>query len=163
MMNKITDLVNENLRTEYATTNGRNVHAQMQRVFYTPNGWVGNENIINRLSNITELKEFMGPLSRTEVPIAGTINGKFISRRIDRLYVNNDAKKVVVLDYKTDIDKKIFAYESFDNKIKNCIWDGQGFLDNSVFENPDIDNRNDVGHYQNNSMMILRNRFFKFI
>jgi len=60
-----------------------------------------------------------------------------------------------------DIDKKIFAYESFDNKIKNCIWDGQGFLDNSVFENPEIDNRNDVNHYQNNSMMILRNRFFK--
>ncbi len=60
-----------------------------------------------------------------------------------------------------DIDKKIFAYESFDNKIKNCIWDGQGFLENSVLENPDIENRNDVDNYQNNSMMILRNRSFK--
>lgn len=37
----------------------------------------------------------------------------------------------------------------------------EGFLDNSVFENPDIDNRNDVNNYQNNSMMILRNRSFK--
>ena len=60
-----------------------------------------------------------------------------------------------------DIDKKIFAYESFDNKIKNCIWDGQGFLDDSVFEYPDIDNRSELDKYQNNSMMILRNRFFK--
>ncbi len=60
-----------------------------------------------------------------------------------------------------DIDKKIFAYESSDNKIKNCIWDGQGFLDDSVFKNPDIDNKNDQDKYQKNSMMILRNRFFK--
>lgn len=117
MTNKITDLINKNLQTEYATTTGRNVHMQMQRVFYTPDGWVGDENIVNHLSNISELKEFMGPLSRTEVPVAGTINGRFISRRIDRLYVSNDAKKVVVLDYKTDIDKKIF-FEKYRVQLK---------------------------------------------
>ena len=60
-----------------------------------------------------------------------------------------------------DIDRKIFAYESFDNKIKNCIWDGQGFLDDSVFKYPDIDNRTEEYKYQSNSMLILRNRFFK--
>ncbi|MBQ6736337.1 MAG: hypothetical protein IJQ90_02515 [Alphaproteobacteria bacterium] len=117
MTNKITDLINKNLHSDYATATGRNVHAKMQSVFYTPNGWTGDENIINKLSNIPELKEFMGPLSRTEVPIAGTINGKFISRRIDRLYVNNDIKKVVVLDYKTDTDKKVF-FEKYRVQLK---------------------------------------------
>ncbi len=48
----------------------------------------------------------MGPLSRAEVPLAGHIDGAFLSRRIDRLYVNETAKTVIVLDYKTDIDRK---------------------------------------------------------
>lgn len=117
MTNKITDLINKNLQIEYATTTGRKTHMQMQKVFYTSNGWVGDENIINRLLNVPELKEFMGPLSRTEVPIAGTVDGRFISRRIDRLYVNNDTRKVVILDYKTDIDKKIF-FEKYRVQLK---------------------------------------------
>ena len=108
MANKLNDLINANEHQEYATATGRATHAQMQRVFYTDAGWVGNENIINHISRIPGIQDFMGPLSRTEVPIAGIVNGKFISRRIDRLYVNFDDKKVVVLDYKTDINKKQF-------------------------------------------------------
>ena len=64
--------------------------------------------MIKQISTNPELIEIMGPLSKTEVPIAGFINGKFISRRIDRLYINHDAKKIVVLDYKTDTDKNLF-------------------------------------------------------
>ena len=108
MTNKISDLINKISRSEYATATGRSMHAQMQSVFYGRGGWVGDKNIINGILQIPELKEIMGPLSRTEVPVAGTVNGKFISRRIDRLYVNNDTKKVVVLDYKTDINKNLF-------------------------------------------------------
>ena len=108
MTNKISDLINKISRSEYATATGRSMHAQMQSVFYGRGGWVGDKNIINGILQIPELKEIMGPLSRTEVPVAGTVNRKFISRRIDRLYVNNDTKKVVVLDYKTDIDKNLF-------------------------------------------------------
>lgn len=109
MTNKISDLINKISRSEYATATGRSMHAQMQSVFYGVDGWVGDKNIINSISQIPELKEIMGPLSRTEVPVAGIVNGKFISRRIDRLYVNNDTKKVVVLDYKTDVDKNLFS------------------------------------------------------
>ena len=109
MTNKISDLINKISRSEYATATGRSMHAQMQSVFYGVDGWVGDKNIINSISQIPELKEIMGPLSQTEVPVAGIVNGKFISRRIDRLYVNNDTKKVVVLDYKTDVDKNLFS------------------------------------------------------
>ncbi len=117
MTNKITDLINKKLHTEYATATGGAMHKQMQRIFWTPNGWTGNADIIKYISNIPNLQEFMGPLSRTEVPIAGTLNGRFISRRIDRLYVNHDTKKVVVLDYKTDIDKKLF-YKKYCEQLK---------------------------------------------
>ena len=108
MTNKLNDLININSHQEYATTTGRIMHAQMQHVFYTDAGWVGANDIIKHISALPELREYMGLLSRTEVPIAGTVNGKFISRRIDRLYVNTDTKKVVILDYKTDVNKKVF-------------------------------------------------------
>jgi len=38
-------------------------------------------------------------------------------------------------------------------KITNCIWDGEALLDESVFE--------DIPGYENKSMLLLRNRFFK--
>ena len=59
-----------------------------------------------------ELCEIMGPLSRAEVPLAGYVDGAFLSRRVDRLYVNEHTQTVVVLDYKTDIDKKRY-YEKY--------------------------------------------------
>ena len=108
MTNKLSDLIKQKSHREYATSAGRAMHLQMQHIFYTDNGWVGNPDITNRISAVPELMEFMGGLSHAEVPIAGTVNGKFISRRIDRLYINNDTKKLVVLDYKTDINKKQF-------------------------------------------------------
>lgn len=117
MTNKVSDLINKISHSEYATATGRNMHAQMQRMFYTNDGWMGAPDIINHISNIPGLMEFMGPLSRTEVPVAGTINGKFISRRIDRLYINYDAKKIVILDYKTDIDKNLF-FEKYREQLK---------------------------------------------
>jgi len=108
MTNKLHELVDKHTHAKYATDTGRGVHTKMQHVFYTPNGWVGDTNIISHIKDNSELRELLGPLSKTEVPIAGIINGKFISRRIDRLYVNNTTKNIVVLDYKTDINKKVF-------------------------------------------------------
>ena len=43
--------------------------------------------------------------AQTEVPVAGIINGYFVSRRIDRLVVDDEKKVVRILDYKTDVDK----------------------------------------------------------
>lgn len=49
------------------------------------------------------------------------------------------------------IGGKVYTYE-VNEQITNCIWDGQGLLDDDQF----IENG-----YSNKSMMILRNRFFK--
>ena len=45
--------------------------------------------------------------AKTEVPIAGKLNGVFISRRIDRLVIDNNGKTIRFLDYKSDTDKNV--------------------------------------------------------
>lgn len=108
MKNKINELIEKQMRSQYATNQGRDMHRKMQNVFFNSGVWTGDDNIVLHIKNIPGLCEWLGPLSRTEIPVAGMVENKFISRRIDRLYVNNDDKTVVVLDYKTDIDKNFF-------------------------------------------------------
>lgn len=112
MTKKITDLINDKLRQDYAVAVGTEMHTHMQNIFFDSDGTAhGNSNIVARISGNNELIEYMGPLSKTEVPIAGYIDGRFISRRVDRLYVNKETKTVVVIDYKTDLDKERFRPE----------------------------------------------------
>jgi ATP-dependent exoDNAse (exonuclease V) beta subunit len=108
MATMLNDLISVRTHQEYATASGRRTHAQMAHVFYTKDGWTGDAELIKQISGIPNMSEFFGPLSRTEVPIAGYVDGKFISRRVDRLYVDDMAHKVVVLDYKTDVNKNLF-------------------------------------------------------
>ena len=56
----------------------------------------------------------------TEVPVAGYINGRFVSRRIDRLVINDDKKEVSILDYKTDVDKSTF-HDKYVAQIKEYV------------------------------------------
>ena len=88
---------------------------------------------------------------------------------IDDLYSTFTHEALVVTDKEPEsamygflpINGKIFAYEKNDQEIKNCIWDGQGFLDSSVFREPEFVNPEYRNNYRNKSMMIIRNRFFK--
>lgn len=120
MTNKLEQILSAKTHQEHATATGRAVHAKMSHVFYAQNGWVGDKDIIKKLSDVSDMCELFGPLSRTEVPIAGYINGKFISRRIDRLYINHDTKSIVVLDYKTDLDKKLFYKKYIEQLTEYC-------------------------------------------
>lgn len=109
MTNKLANLVEDKLHQDFATSAGVSMHSRMQHVFFDVDGnSSGDKDITAKIGKNPELVEYMGKKSRTEVPIAGYINGRFISRRIDRLYINNDKKQIVVLDYKTDIDKGRF-------------------------------------------------------
>ena len=107
--NKITNLINDKTHQDYATSSGVATHTRMQHIFFDAKGApLSDDEIVAHIAQKPELVEYMGPLSKTEVPIAGYINGRFISRRIDRLYVNHTTKSVVVIDYKTDLDKERF-------------------------------------------------------
>lgn len=109
MTNKLNDILLAHDRQQMAMNAGTSMHARLCRVFCDETGaWHGDADIVSRIQSVSELVELMGPLSKPEVPIAGYIDGRFVSRRVDRLYVNPDTKTVVILDFKTDINKQLY-------------------------------------------------------
>lgn len=68
----------------------------------------GDAEIRTKIAQHPELTHFFATNSKPEVPIAGHINGKFISRRIDRLIIDDTNKTIDILDYKTDTNKTAF-------------------------------------------------------
>ena len=107
MTNPLNDFIKQQQTQEFATNTGRAMHIKLQHIKLGDNP-VGDADLIEKIKESDELQLFFGNDSKAEVPIAGTINGQFISRRIDRLVVDDKSKTVHVLDYKTDIDTEKF-------------------------------------------------------
>ena len=93
---------------EFATKTGIQKHADLQNVVVDKSGNYGDNELIKIIQNHPNLKPFFVKDAKTEVPIAGLINGHFISRRIDRFLINKTTKTIDFIDYKTDIDKTLF-------------------------------------------------------
>lgn len=93
---------------EFAIKTGIQKHADLQHVVIDSSGNIGNIELIKIIQNRPDLKPFFVKDAKTEVPIAGLINGHFISRRIDRFLINKTTKTIDFIDYKTDIDKTLF-------------------------------------------------------
>ncbi|MFQ6696452.1 MAG: hypothetical protein ACLRFF_00930 [Alphaproteobacteria bacterium] len=93
---------------EFATKTGIQKHADLQHVVIDSSGNYGDNELIKIIQNHPNLKPFFVKDAKTEVPIAGLINGHFISRRIDRFLINKTTKTIDFIDYKTDIDKTLF-------------------------------------------------------
>lgn len=106
--NRLNVFVRDKESQQMATQRGTDIHQMLSRIMFRDGDFVGDKNIVSKIKTNPELCEIMGPLSRAEVPLAGYIDGMFLSRRIDRLYVNKNTKTIVVLDYKTDTDKKMY-------------------------------------------------------
>lgn len=106
MTTRLHKILNELERTAHATDTGRHMHAKLQNIVIgaTPRG---DAELIKKIQSHPELAEFFGADSKTEVPIAGYIDGRFASRRIDRLSINHAAKTLRILDYKTDINRDV--------------------------------------------------------
>ena len=92
---------------KHATDIGTETHRRLRRVTLCPTSQQGNPELIKKILQTPNLPAFFSPESRTEVPIAGTINNTFISRRIDRLLINHTEKTIQILDYKTDITPEL--------------------------------------------------------
>jgi len=97
------------LNKEYATKTGTQMHADLQHVVIDKSGNIGTTELINIIQKRPDLSLFFVANAQTEVPIAGFINGHFISRRIDRLLINQQTKTIDFIDYKTDVDKTLFV------------------------------------------------------
>jgi ATP-dependent exoDNAse (exonuclease V) beta subunit len=112
MNNPVNNFILHQESQKFATNAGLVMHTKMQSVRLGKNP-SGDIELIHKIENSSdELKSFFGDNSKTEVPIAGFVNGRFISRRLDRFVVDDVAHTVRVLDYKTDIDNNKF-YEKY--------------------------------------------------
>lgn len=93
---------------KHATDSGTKMHKMLQCVVIDDDTEIGNNNLISQIKKHPDLIRFFNKTARTEVPIAGTINGRFVSRRIDRLCIDNTCKHIDIIDYKTDINHETF-------------------------------------------------------
>lgn len=109
---------------EFATQTGTKMHAILQHVVVDDVvGNNGSAEIIEIIQKHKDLKRFFVANAKTEVPIAGYINGRLISRRIDRMIIDHTAKTIDFIDYKTDIDQNTFIdqYKHQLNEYKKLL------------------------------------------
>lgn len=104
MTNNIRDLLRLRDGQIFATNAGTKMHARLKRIFIDDETATMDKELVGYISANPILRSFFTKDSLTEVPVAGFIDGKFISRRIDRMLINHDHKSVLIMDYKTDIN-----------------------------------------------------------
>lgn len=117
MTRKLTEFLTGAKNKEFATNAGTHMHALLQRVVIDADIESGDADIINNIKKHTDLLHFFGKNTQTEVPIAGNIYGRFVSRRMDRLLINHNHKTIDFVDYKTDADKNVFI-EQYKYQLK---------------------------------------------
>jgi len=144
-MNKtLSEFLAGRVNQKRATEHGTDIHARLQRIVLgvvnaagmdagakTGTGDRGDKELIEKIQKNPEIARFFintpGRRIQTEVPIAGMVDGQFISRRIDRMIINVGANEnspvnasdsranfhsplqtsglIEFLDYKTDTDR----------------------------------------------------------
>ena len=109
MTQNLKDFLTGAANKEFATKNGTKMHTALQGVVIDKSGNHGDDELIEIIATRPDLVRFFNKNAKTEVPIAGFINGRFISRRLDRLIINHDTKNIDFIDYKTDTDKTTFV------------------------------------------------------
>ena len=105
MANSLRELLTEFDGKKYATNAGTQMHEKLRLIRVLDDCVKVDSELKNRIKSVDGLPAFFVESAMTEVPIAGIINGNFVSRRIDRLVVDSENKIVCILDYKTDVDK----------------------------------------------------------
>ncbi|HOY47322.1 MAG TPA: hypothetical protein PLZ05_01820 [Alphaproteobacteria bacterium] len=115
-MVKLSDFLEQKSRKSFAVDTGTQIHKKMQKIVIDDTLEISDSTLIQQIKLKNTISPFFQKSALTEVPIAGIIDGKFISRRIDRMLKDDDKKAIVFLDYKTDINKKLF-YEKYTSQM----------------------------------------------
>ena len=102
---------------KYATQSGTNTHLLLKHIIIDEDIQIGDKNIINQIKANQKLCKFFTKNAKTEVSIAGIVNNIFISRRIDRLLIEDSTKTIYFIDYKTDTDKSLFI-DKYNKQLK---------------------------------------------
>ncbi len=120
MATNLRELMKDKLNREFATDAGRTTHVKLQRVFIDGATVSGDANIIAQIKTHPELVPFFAPCSLVEVPIVAYISGRLVSRRIDRMIIDEAHKTVRILDYKTDIAPNTF-YDKYVAQVREYM------------------------------------------
>lgn len=107
MPDTLSELISKQHAAQFATATGTHMHERLRKIIIAPDKTYGDDNLIQKIKQTCGLAEYFTPTARTEVPVAGIINNKFISRRIDRMLINTSTKQIKILDYKTDINNTL--------------------------------------------------------
>lgn len=99
MTSALAKIIQTQRAQKYATDAGVRMHNKLQ--FASPS----DTNLWQQIQSCPGLEKYFVSTARTEVPIAGYINGRFVSRRIDRMVIDTKSKKIYILDYKTDTNR----------------------------------------------------------
>jgi len=106
MANNLTELLKEYDAKKHATDAGNMMHEKLRVIRRLGDCVKVDPELKRRIESVDGLASFFTEDARTEVPIAGVVNGYFASRRIDRLVVDDKNNVVRILDYKTDVEKE---------------------------------------------------------
>jgi len=116
MTQNLAKFLKEAKSKEFAINTGTKSHATLQHIIVDSGCESGDYNIIQIIKKRPDLQPFFTKNAQNEVPIAGKIHGRFISRRIDKLLINKTTKTIDFIDYKTDTNKSAHI-----DKYKNQI------------------------------------------
>jgi len=108
MSDTLREFLSEYDNTQFATKRGTEMHNKIRAVHMENGELCGDDEIIENIKKHPEIMQFFGENSRAEVPVAAEIKSNFISRRIDRLIIDDEKRSVYIIDYKTDTDKDAF-------------------------------------------------------
>lgn len=112
MTQKLKTFLTTKFSEQIATSKGTNTHLKMEHIVIdNVAGEHGDKEIIEKIKSKPELLPYFVAAAQREVPIAGFIDGEFVSKRIDRLLLNHETKTIVFIDYKTDTNKDQFIDE----------------------------------------------------
>lgn len=108
MSNNVKEILKAYDAVKMATATGTDMHNRLGRVVIDVDKMCGDPDLIEKIQAVPKLAGLFSVGSMVEVPIAGNIGNRFVSRRIDRLLIDDKTKTVYVLDYKTDTNQDSF-------------------------------------------------------
>ena len=120
MANTLRELLRDQERQKYATQAGLGMHKKLRSIKEIKDFSKVDYELVKAVESHPELSMFFCKNVKTEVPVAAIINGNFLSRRIDRMVVDNDKKEIYIMDYKTDTDKDVFR-PKYVNQVQEYI------------------------------------------
>jgi ATP-dependent exoDNAse (exonuclease V) beta subunit len=101
-------IINDIASQKHATDAGMHMHDLLRQIKIDGTVQSGDADIVSRLLCLPELLPLFSSAAKTEVPVAGIVRGKFVSRRFDRMLIDGAGRCVHILDYKTDTDKNVY-------------------------------------------------------